>query len=42
VPRAAARRVDRTNPLSRDTVVPAAITALDDRIDGLVPDLRLT
>ena len=33
VPSAAARRVERTKPLSRETVVPAAMTALEVRID---------
>ena len=30
-PRAVASRADRTKPLSRDTTVPAAISALDAR-----------
>src|SRR3954447_18401666 len=37
VPRAAARSALRTNPLTRDTTVPAAITALEDRMLVSVP-----
>jgi hypothetical protein len=36
VPRAAASKVERMNPLNRETTVPAAMTALDDRTDGPV------
>src|SRR3569833_1230734 len=34
VPSAAASRVERTKPLSRETTVPAAITALDPITEG--------
>src|SRR5689334_910998 len=33
MPRAAASRMPRTKPLSREKIVPAAITALDDSSD---------